>query len=303
MKKKYFRGVGLNDAKLGYNPSYIWRSFWSVIDLVKDGILWRVGDGRKISVWHDRWLSCPSSYKVQCPQTTLPLDAKVNLLIDVQTGCWKKDFIFDSFNTMDAKQICKLPLSRWGVEDRIKDLVGTWGKDKIEANMESKCARCCEDVFVEALDVWAKDESPVRKWSNTEIGFTELRAIMFLKLSIEEVELMACTMRKLWLRRNLCLFEDQFDEPKKSLKNTKLAWAEFKEANLIEQRGLGTRAMRREDAKWEKPEVGRVKANWDAAVDATNRRVGIAVVVRDDQGEVLACLCSAVENQEGACQA
>ncbi|KAG6628833.1 hypothetical protein CIPAW_14G039600 [Carya illinoinensis] len=355
MKEKYFRGADLNDAKLGNNPLYIWRSLWSAIELVKEGTLWRVGNGRKISIWHHKWLPCPSSYKVQSPQTSLPHDAKVSLLIDVGNGYWKRDLISESFNKMDAEQICKLPISRLDVEDkmvweptkngrfsvksayflgkeRIRRKRGEGsGKDKVEemwkqiwnldvqgvvklflwkvgqellpikenlhrrkvsaSNMCPICERRVETAVhmiwgcSAASDVWAMDESPVRKWCNAEWGFAELWASMFQKLRIEDVELMAYTMMRLWLRRNLLVFENKFDAPENVFKAAKLAMSEFKEANLIKQRCLGARAVRREAVKWEKPEVGMVKVNWDTAVDANNGRVGLGVVVRDDQGK------------------
>lgn len=37
-----------------------------------------------------------------------------------------------------------------------------------------------------------------------------------------------------------------------------------------------------------------LKTNWDVAVDAQAKRVGIGVVVRDSNGDMLACLCSSV---------
>jgi ribonuclease HI len=38
--------------------------------------------------------------------------------------------------------------------------------------------------------------------------------------------------------------------------------------------------------------VGFVKINWDAAVDSVNRRMGIGVVIRDSNGEVVATVSS-----------
>jgi len=101
-------------------------SLWSSIDIVKDGILWRVEDGRAIKVWQDRWLPSPSSYKVQSLLKNLPYDANVNQLIDADSGSWNRDMIFYSF-------------SRWGVEDKwggvqqkmvgfLLNLPITWGK-------------------------------------------------------------------------------------------------------------------------------------------------------------------------------
>lgn len=44
--------------------------------------------------------------------------------------------------------------------------------------------------------------------------------------------------------------------------------------------------------KWEKPPELAMNTNWDAAIDAHHRRVGVGVVIRDSNGEMLACLCS-----------
>ncbi|KAF5471762.1 hypothetical protein F2P56_008532, partial [Juglans regia] len=51
----------------------------------------------------------------------------------------------------------------------------------------------------------------------------------------------------------------------------------------------GSRTLR-----WEKPRKGFVKANWDAAVERKQRKVGIGVVIRDEDGELLV----AVEGQK-----
>ena len=37
--------------------------------------------------------------------------------------------------------------------------------------------------------------------------------------------------------------------------------------------------------------VGWVKVNWDIAVEKKSGRIGVGVVVRDDQGEVVAARC------------
>lgn len=50
MKEKYFKEVSLLEARLGYAPSLIWRSLWYSVGLVKEGLLWRVGDGSQIKI-------------------------------------------------------------------------------------------------------------------------------------------------------------------------------------------------------------------------------------------------------------
>lgn len=49
-KAKYYPGSNFLDAKLGRNPSYVWRSILESQTMLKRGARWRVGDGRSISV-------------------------------------------------------------------------------------------------------------------------------------------------------------------------------------------------------------------------------------------------------------
>lgn len=39
-----------------------------------------------------------------------------------------------------------------------------------------------------------------------------------------------------------------------------------------------------------------IKANWDAAVDVHSRRVGVGVIIKNSERDMLVCLCSNVGN-------
>ena len=41
------------DVDLGANPNYTWRIIWLPKVMVKDGIRWRVGNGKRIRVVSD----------------------------------------------------------------------------------------------------------------------------------------------------------------------------------------------------------------------------------------------------------
>ena len=49
LKKKYFLESFLL-SRLGYNPSYVWRSIWGAKRLVQAGMIWRVGEGNSIKI-------------------------------------------------------------------------------------------------------------------------------------------------------------------------------------------------------------------------------------------------------------
>lgn len=65
--------------------SYSWRSILSGIDLLKNGVIWRVGDGSKISIWEDAWLPRDHLRRPFTPRGANLL-TRVDELIDPYTG-------------------------------------------------------------------------------------------------------------------------------------------------------------------------------------------------------------------------
>jgi len=61
---KYFPHVSFLSFVVGTRPSFVWRSLLSATDLLKEGLVWRVGDGKSIHIWNDWWLPTPSSFMV-----------------------------------------------------------------------------------------------------------------------------------------------------------------------------------------------------------------------------------------------
>ena len=55
-KAKYFPKCSFLEAYRGANASYTWRSLWGAKSLLREGLQWRIGDGRKMMVWDDKWL-------------------------------------------------------------------------------------------------------------------------------------------------------------------------------------------------------------------------------------------------------
>lgn len=53
MKHKYFPFGNLLEAKLGYKPSLAWRGMVAGLKLLKEGLLWKIGNGHIVKVWED----------------------------------------------------------------------------------------------------------------------------------------------------------------------------------------------------------------------------------------------------------
>lgn len=118
-QEKYYRGGSFLGSELGRRPSYAWRSLWSSKALLGEGLMWRVGDGRSIKIWGDRWLPGPQNYSILTPSRGLHKDATVSNLIDPHTSWWNCSLINDLFSADEAEQICNLAICPGNRPDRL----------------------------------------------------------------------------------------------------------------------------------------------------------------------------------------
>jgi len=54
LKEKFFPNGSFLEAQLGRHPSFAWRSISQAREVLESGLVWRVGNGEKISEWGDR---------------------------------------------------------------------------------------------------------------------------------------------------------------------------------------------------------------------------------------------------------
>lgn len=84
--------------------------------LVKEGVRWSVGDGKKIKLLTDNWIpDCkPSSFKLLSP---VPDGTTVDLLIDEDLRSWDADLVRSVFKEDVANLVLQIPISRRGGDD------------------------------------------------------------------------------------------------------------------------------------------------------------------------------------------
>jgi hypothetical protein len=64
LKTRYFPRGCLVDTAFSSNASFTWQSIVYGLELLKQGIIWRVGSGSQIRIWRDPWIPRPHSYRV-----------------------------------------------------------------------------------------------------------------------------------------------------------------------------------------------------------------------------------------------
>ncbi|XP_017635845.1 uncharacterized protein LOC108477876 [Gossypium arboreum] len=71
-KARYYPHSNVLSARIGSYPSFTWRSICSAKELIKDGLLWRIGNGEDVNIWNDPWLPGPGNNRlsVQSISTT-----------------------------------------------------------------------------------------------------------------------------------------------------------------------------------------------------------------------------------------
>ena len=115
-KAKYFPHCDFLYAKLGANPSFVWRSIWASQILIKEGAYKRVGNDSTISMLQDPWLPNLDNPRIESHHHALE-NQMVSYLIQSGSLKWDPDIIYDLFNQRDATLILSIPLSTINIQD------------------------------------------------------------------------------------------------------------------------------------------------------------------------------------------
>jgi hypothetical protein len=114
LKAVYFPNGDFLEAELGSSPSRIWRSIMDGREVLKQGLIKRIGTGEETLIWDTNWLprdgllrplSCMLDSTVHEPPTL------VSELIDDMSMTWDQELLGTVFLPMDAELIANIPLS------------------------------------------------------------------------------------------------------------------------------------------------------------------------------------------------
>jgi len=117
-KARFFPNCSILEAPEVNGGSYAWKSIFSVRDVVKRGMVWRIGNGASVSIKEDKWLPDQCYRMVISPFPNIPPDTKVSSLIDSTSCAWKVDLVHQNL-PHEAKIILSIPLSFRLPSDRL----------------------------------------------------------------------------------------------------------------------------------------------------------------------------------------
>lgn len=109
-KSRYYPQGSFLSAKIGSNPSFIWRSLIETQPMLKQGVSCRIGNGRSVNILEEPWLPCLQDLYIQTRNEAI-IQQKVSSLMSTHEGRWDVDLILDIFNARDANIILSVPMN------------------------------------------------------------------------------------------------------------------------------------------------------------------------------------------------
>jgi hypothetical protein len=141
LKAKYFANTTILEAKPKSGMSYTWRSILRGLEIMKLGMIWRVGDGRNLKIWSEPWIPREISRRPVTPKRGNIL-TDVDELIDPSTGTWDLVLVKDIFWEEDATVILTL-LVHEGKENTL-----AWHYDEHGVFSVKSAYKVCRDELI-----------------------------------------------------------------------------------------------------------------------------------------------------------
>ncbi|XP_042954550.1 uncharacterized protein LOC122290955 [Carya illinoinensis] len=206
----------------------------------------------------------------------------------------EKTSVFFSINTPGVVKSSILAAGNsvaCGSYERYLGLPAVVGRSKDEESVTHVLWECQA-----ANDVWALSLNGVHKWKRGGMEFLQLWEKLLEGLDKNRLEEVAVQIRRVWLRRNTFVFENKLTCPRRLVSAATEALEEFKRANR--RQGAVNQQDHRPSSRagWVKPSAEFVKVNWDASTDLKRRRMGMGVIMRDENADPLLAVCDSRSN-------
>ena len=118
LRAKYYPAGNLLDTAFIKNASPSWQGVMHGLELLKEGAIWRIGNGNQVKIWRDNWLPRHGSLKSSGRRTN-SREKWVSELIDPVTRQWDIAKIRRIFHPRDAESVLSIKIPARPVDDMI----------------------------------------------------------------------------------------------------------------------------------------------------------------------------------------
>lgn len=98
------------DCYVGKRPSYAWRDIVHGRELLKQGLIKSIGNGKGTWVWSENWILDGRPGPPMCRQRDRNIMLRVSDLMNSQTRTWEESTIHNLFIEKDANHIMKMKI-------------------------------------------------------------------------------------------------------------------------------------------------------------------------------------------------
>ncbi|XP_073353989.1 uncharacterized protein [Aegilops tauschii subsp. strangulata] len=116
LKSVYFPNTTILQAQLGSKPSQIWRAIVEGVQVLKLGLIKRIGNGNDTDVWLDNWIPRDETLRAYGSRVANP-PRLASDYFDYTMATWDKQKIEQTFMPMDVPAILSIPLSTRNFDD------------------------------------------------------------------------------------------------------------------------------------------------------------------------------------------
>jgi hypothetical protein len=116
LKARYFPSGDLLDTAFIQNQSQSWQGVVHGLELLKRGVIWRIGSGSKVKIFRDNWLPRIGAMKVEGRRNN-SRKKWVSELIDANTNTWDVNEVRGCCAARDAEAILSIKLPVRASED------------------------------------------------------------------------------------------------------------------------------------------------------------------------------------------
>ncbi|KAA3471354.1 reverse transcriptase [Gossypium australe] len=253
-------------------------------DILRKGLIWRVGTGNNISVNCDAWIPNGVNFRLLSEVELMP-DQFVSTLIDNNERIWKEDLIEDTFDEEDTVRILQISLADVPHDDYL-----AWGGEASGVFSVRSAYKLLQttDEFPRAYALQISYRNLYKKlWLlnlPTKIKITVWKITWnFLptRCNPRAWRLFCCALWALWGDRNLRIHEKKV--------STGSEIGNFVIRYIAELDGLERKKLTQTEVKpkWRHPPRETIKINFDGAFDVHNHISASGIVIRDPEGAIL----------------
>jgi hypothetical protein len=116
LQARYFKNGDFMEAKCPKRASFTWRNILHGRELLKAGLIWRIGNGQHVRIWSDNWIPRDSVKRPFGHHPDKEVELVSELLLDDGSG-WNETKLSETFFEADVEDILKIPVGCAGAVD------------------------------------------------------------------------------------------------------------------------------------------------------------------------------------------